>query len=133
MMLAMAACTRDTPEEQLRVQLSALQQAVEEGNARDAMNAVAEDFGGPQGMDRAALHNLLRAQVLAGRRVGITTTPYRITVNGDSATVKFDAVVTASGQGQWLPENARGFAVSLGWRREGDAWRLHHADWQDSR
>lgn len=130
LVLLLSACTRSSPEQALRTQLQDMQKAVENGEIRDAMAAVAEDFSGPRGMERAALHNLLRMQVLGGRRVGVTTTPYQIELRGDAATVRFNALLTASGQGQWLPQQAQNFDVTLGWRLRGDDWQLHYADWQ---
>ena len=49
------ACSRTPPEQRLRGQLSAMQQALEERRAADFMDGVAEDFAGNRGMDRAAL------------------------------------------------------------------------------
>ena len=133
LLLALAACSSEPPEQALRTQLVQLQQAVEQGQVQEAMSRVSEDFSGPRGMDRAALHNLLRMQVLANRRVGVTTSPYQIQLREDSATVRFDAVLTGSAQGRWLPDQAQTYAVTLGWRLHDDQWRLYHADWQANR
>lgn len=127
---SLSACGATSPEQALREQLDSVQAAVEAGEVADAMAPVADDFSGPRGMDRAALHNLLRMQVLAGRRVGVTTTPWQIDIQGEQAKVRFDAMLTASGQGQWLPQNAQAFDVTLGWRMQDGDWVLHYADWQ---
>ncbi len=91
---------------------------------------VAEDFSGPQGMDRAALHNLLRAQLLMRDRVGVTTGPLDVVMQADTAMIRFDALLTGAGRGRWVPDSARAYRVTTGWRREGDDWQLHHADWR---
>ena len=132
-LLGLAACSAEPPEQALRKQLAQLQQAVEAGQVDDAMDLISEDFGGPQGMDRAALHNLLRLQVLGNRRVGVTTTPAEIQLQQDSATVRFNALLTGSGQGRWLPDQAQSYAVTLGWRLHDGQWQLYHADWQANR
>lgn len=132
-LLGLTACSTEPPEQALRKQLTELRQAVEQGQVQDAMERVAEDFTGPRGMDRAALHNLLRMQVLANRRVGVTTSPYDIALQQDTAAVRFNAVLTGSGQGNWLPDQAQTYAVTLGWRLQEGEWRLYHADWQANR
>ena len=92
------ACSRPAPEQQLRDRFTALQQAIEERRPGDAMAWVAEDFSGPQGMDRAALHNLLRAQLLMRDRVGVTTGPLDVVMQADTAMIRFDALLTGAGR-----------------------------------
>lgn len=133
LLLGLLACSAEPPEQALRKQLQQLQTAVEQGQVDDAMAHVAEDFSGPRGMDRAALHNLLRMQVLTQRRVGVTTSAYEIRLQQDTATVQFDALMTGAGQGRWLPDQAQSYAVTLAWRRHEDQWQLYHADWQAER
>jgi len=132
-LIGLSACSAEPPEQALRKQLAQFQQAVEQGQVQDAMDLVAEDFAGPRGMDRAALHNLLRMQVLANRRVGVTTSPYEIALQAQTAAVRFNAVLTGSGQGNWLPDQAQTYAVTLGWRLHEGEWQLYHADWQANR
>ncbi len=129
-MLALAGCGRSSPEQQLRDQFAALQQAVEQRRPADAMDGVADDFSGPGGMDRAALHNLLRAQLLARDSVGVTTGPLEVSLQGETATIRFDALLTGSGRGRWLPDSAQSYHVTTGWRREGGDWRIHYAEWR---
>jgi len=128
--LHLAGCARPTPEQQLRDQFAALQRAVEQRRPADAMEGVAEDFSGPAGMDRAALHNLLRAQLLARDSVGVTTGRLDVSLQADTATVRFDALLTGAGRGRWLPDSAQSYRVTTGWRREDNEWRLHYAEWQ---
>lgn len=129
----LVGCGTQTPEQVLRAELSGMQKAVEDGDVQKAMSVVTEDFGGPDGMDRAALHNLLRMHVLGGRRIGVTATPFGITVRGHDATVTFDVVLTGSGQGRWMPDRAGAYEVTTGWRFNDGNWQLHHADWQTRR
>lgn len=131
--VVVAACSRPDPEQQLRDQIARMQAAVEERAPADAMAAVGEDFSGPGGMDRAALHNLLRMQLLANQRVGVTTGPLSLELRDGSATVRFDAMLTGSGRGQWLPDRAQAYEVTTGWRLREGRWQLNHAQWQPRR
>lgn len=128
LLLAVSGCQRDTAEQRLRKDMAALQEAVEQRRLRDAMAGVAEDFAGEAGMDRAALHNLLRAQFLANARIGVSTGPLSIALQGDDATVRFDAVVSG-GDARLLPERMQRYAVVTGWREQDGRWRLRHAQW----
>ncbi|QNH12808.1 nuclear transport factor 2 family protein [Xanthomonas sp. SI] len=128
LLLALPGCQRDSAEQRLRKDIAAMQEAVEEHRLRDAMAAVAEDFAGEAGMDRAALHNLLRAQFLANARIGVNTGPLSIALQGDDATVRFDAVVSG-GDARLLSERMQRYAVVTGWREQDGRWRLRHAHW----
>ena len=128
LLAGLVACKRDTPEAALRAQLAQMQVAVGERRAGDFMQAVASDFSGNDGMDRAALHNLLRMQLLRRSKVGASTGPPQITIKGDRATVHMRAVLTG-GDGL-LPDSASVYDITSGWRLEAGKWRVYYADWQ---
>lgn len=126
---ALTACRRDTPEAALRAQLQEMQTALGERKAGKFMEAVAADFTGNGGMDRAALHNLLRMRTLGNATAAATTGPLEIDVQGDNATVRFTVVLTG-GNGRFLPESAQVYAISSGWRIEDGKWRVYYAQWK---
>lgn len=130
--LALAGCAGDTPEAQLRRQFEQMQAAVEAGQPGDFIRGVSEDFVGEGGMDRAALHNLIRAQILKNARVGATTGPLKVNVDGDNAEVAFDVLLT-SRSGRVLPDQAGTYEVKTAWRREDGDWRVYHAGWARGR
>ena len=125
----LAACARTPPEQRLREQLGAMQAALEERRAGDFMDGVAADFSGNGGIDRAALQQVVRAQLLANASVGLTLGPADVQLQGDRATVRFSAVATG-GQGRFLPERANAWELTTGWRDEDGQWRLYYADWK---
>lgn len=125
----LASCSRDTPEQALRLKLQEMQTAAGEKEAGDFMDAVAEDFTGNDGMDRAALHNLLRMQMLANLSPGITTGPVQIEMQGERATVRFTVLLTG-GSGRFLPDAVQGYSITSGWRMQEGAWRVYYASWQ---
>ena len=123
-----AACSRTPPEQRLRGQLSAMQQALEERRAADFMDGVAEDFAGNRGMDRAALQQAVRAQVLVNADIGLTLGPAQVELQGDRATVRFSAVASG-GSGRWVPDRVQAWEIVSGWREEDGQWRLYYAEW----
>ena len=128
-MLLAAGCSRSPPEQRLRTQLSTMQAALEERRAGDFMDGVAADFAGNDGMDRAALQQVVRAQVLANARIGLTLGPAEVALVDDRATVRFSAVASGGG-GRIVPERAQAWDVTSGWRDEGGDWRLYNAEWK---
>lgn len=125
----LAGCRREPPEQRLRATIDAMQAAVLERRPAEFMPHVAEDFIGNGGMDRAALHNLLRAQLLRNAQVGATRGPLQVQIQGDRATVTFNLVLTG-GAGGLLPERAQAYAVTSGWREVDGDWRLFLAEWK---
>ena len=128
---ALSACSSQPPEAALRAQLLEMQEAAGQQRIGDFMQGVADDFTGNEGMDRAALHNLLRLQVLGKTSVGINTGPVQVQVTGETATVKFDVLLVGSSK-RLLPDSARSYSVTSGWRMEDDQWRVYYAQWQSS-
>jgi hypothetical protein len=129
LIMLLAACTGDTPEAQLRQQFDAMQSAVEAGKAGDFIEGVSPDFTGEEGLDRAALHNMIRAHTLMNARIGATTGPLDVKVEGENAEVAFNVLLTSS-SGRLLPNQAGTYRVTTAWRREDGDWRVYHARWE---
>lgn len=127
--LALVACSREPEEVRLRAALEAMQTAATEKRAGDFMEFVADDFAGEGGIDRAALHNLLRAQLLRNASIGATRGPLDLKMQGERAEVNFSVVLTG-GAGGLLPERAQGYAIRSGWKLVDGEWRLFVAEWE---
>ncbi|HET6397106.1 MAG TPA: hypothetical protein VFF91_09745 [Pseudoxanthomonas sp.] len=125
----LAGCGRTPPEQRLRAQLESMQEALEGRRADDFMDGVAADFSGNGGIDRAALQQVVRMQVLANERIGLTLGPAEVRMQGDRATVRFAAMTTGGG-GRLLPDRAGAWEVTSGWRDEDGQWRLYYAEWK---
>ena len=129
LLLLLGAC-RHTPDEQrIREAIAAMQQAVETGKPRDFGAYVSTDFTGNNGaVDRDGLLNILRVEVLRNEHAGVTLGPIDVELQGDRATVRVTATLTG-GSGGLLPERASVYAITSGWRREGNDWRCYNASW----
>ncbi len=125
----MAGCVRSDPEQALRAQLEDMEMALQALQPNRFLEHVSEDFAGNGGMDRAALQQFLRLQMLGNSRIGITTGPKEVTLHGgDAATVTFEAVVTG-GNGRWLPDGINRVGLVTGWRHRDGRWQVQHAEW----
>ncbi len=127
---AAVACSRTPEEQRIRDSIGEMQAAMQEKLPRDFMHHVGSDFTGADGsVDREALHNLLRAQVLGNSSIGVTLGPLQIDVQDQRATVRVTATFTG-GNGRWIPERGAVYAITSGWRKDGDDWVCVNAQWQ---
>lgn len=124
----LAACARVEPEQRLREAIGALQQAVETREAATVSDWLADDFVGPDGLDRAGARRMAQMMFLRHRQVGLTLGPRQVTLHGEQATVEFDAVL-AGGSDRMLPDAASVYRVRSGWRRTGGDWRMTSIEW----
>jgi hypothetical protein len=125
---ALAACARTPPEEKLRATLTGLQAAMEQHDVSAIGDALADDFIGPDGLDRDGARRLAQAMFLRYRDVGVTLGPMDIDLQAEHATVRFTAAVT--GGAGMLPDSGQVYDVETGWRLEDGDWRLVNASWK---
>lgn len=128
--VGIAGCTRTPPEQALRETVAELEAAVGERDAAAVEAQLAEDFIGPDGLDRTGARRLAQALFLRYRSTGATLGPLEIALQDRHATVRFTAALTA-GAGGLLPESGQVYEVETGWRLEGDEWRLVSAEWKE--
>jgi hypothetical protein len=131
LVLLLAACSKTPAEQRLRETIDAMELAAVEHRPGDFMEAVAADFIGDGHLDRAAMHNLLRAQLLRNQHVGVTRGPLDIQLQGERATVRFNLILTG-GAGGLLPERAQGYDITSGWRDEDGEWKLFLVEWEEA-
>lgn len=129
LLLPLAACVRTPPEQALRETMSELQAAIESRDAAAVHALLADDFIGPEGLDREGARRLAQGMFLRYRGVGATIGPLEIVLQDQHAQVSFDAVVMG-GSGGLLPESGQAYDVETGWRMEGGEWRLVNAQWR---
>lgn len=128
--LVLVACSRPPDEERVRAAIAEMQAALEDGRPADFMRHVSSDFTGADGsVDGEGLHNLLRAQVFANERIGITSGPLVIERSGDRITVRVTATFTG-GSARWLPERGSVYRLTSGWREDDGEWRCFNAQWE---
>jgi hypothetical protein len=126
----LSACSRTSDEQQIRIAIEQMQEALEAGKPSDFMQYIADDFtGADSGIDRQALHNLLRAQVLANSNIAIAIGPIDIELHDQRATVNLSATITG-GNARWIPERGSIQRIKSGWRRENGEWKCINAQWE---
>ncbi|MDE2407265.1 MAG: hypothetical protein KGL91_05315 [Xanthomonadaceae bacterium] len=148
----LSACSSTPPEQAVRVQLTALQAAIDardagalEGVIRPVAQAMAaidardagaledlldDEFIGNDGMNRRAVRQLAGGIFLRYRDVSAKLGPVNVELRGnDEAIARFSVLATA-GSGGLLPDDGQVFNVETGWRRSGRTWKLVNAGWK---
>lgn len=129
--LLFAACARQPDDEAIRAAITGGAAAIEAHRARDVLDLVTDDFVGNDGVDRAGLANIVRAQLLGANTVGVRVGPVAIELHGDRAVARFDADITDS-SGRWIADRATTVHFETGWRRQDGTWRCYNAKWTDA-
>ena len=125
----LAGCARTPPEQALREAVAELEAAVEARDAAAIEAWLADDFIGPDGLDKEGGRRLAQVMFLRYRHANATLGPLEVALQDRHATVRFTAAL-AAGAGGLLPESGQVYQVETGWRLEDDEWRMVSAEWK---
>ena len=130
LVLLLGACSVSDREQQLRQQISALQEAIDRRDVGDVEALLAQDFVGNEGMDRRGARQLAAAVFLRHREVAARIGPVEVELRGqDDAVARFQVLATG-GSGGLLPERGQAYQVETGWRLIDGEWKLRNASWK---
>ena len=130
LVLLLGACSVSDREQQLRQQISALQEAIDRRDVGDVEALLADDFVGNEGMDRRGARQLAAAVFLRHREVAARIGPVEVELRGqDDAVARFPVLATG-GSGGLLPESGQAYQVETGWRLVDGEWKLRNASWK---
>ncbi len=129
-LLACVACSRESPEHALRLQVDAMQAAMEARDAGDVHALLAEDFVGNDGLDRHGARQLAAGLFLRHRDIAVRFGPVQVDMRGKGdAVARFTALATG-GSGGLFPDSGQVFDVETGWRLVDGQWGLLTANWK---
>jgi len=132
LLVLLGSCRRTPDEERIRQNIAAMRQAMEDRTPRVFMAHVDDDFvGNDANIDKAALANILRVEVLRNDQVGVTLGPIDVEMQGDRATARLTATFTG-GSGGLLPERGSVYTITSGWKRKGSEWICFSARWEQN-
>ena len=123
-----AGCSSPPPEQALRDAVGKLQAAVQTRDIDALFEPIADDFVGPEGMDRQTFRRYVTVITLRKQKFGVQLGPLDVKMFAERATVTFTAATT--GSDGWLPDSAQVYQVETGWRMESGQWKLMSAAWQ---
>lgn len=129
LLLIVSACSRSDPEQAVRAQLEALQQAIDARDAGAVEDLLAEDFIGNEGMDRRSAKQLAAGVFLRHREIGARLGPVTVDLRGQGEAIARFSVLATGGSGGLLPEQRQVYQVQTGWRLQDGDWKLLNASW----
>src|SRR6478736_2889983 len=122
--MLLAGCSRDDPEQAVRRQVEAMQVAIDARDAGDVEDLLAQDFVGNDGMDRRAIRQLAAAVFLRHREVTAKVGPVSVELRGETDAIAHFSVLATGGSGGFLPESGQVYQVETGWRLIDGEWKL---------
>ena len=129
LLLLVSACSRSDPEQAVRAQVDALQQAIDARDAGAVEDLLAEDFIGNEGMDRRGAKQLAAGVFLRHREIGARLGPVTVEPRGEREAIARFSVLATGGSGGLLPEQGQVYQVQTGWRLQDGDWKLLNASW----
>ena len=129
LVLVVSACWRSDPEQAVRAQVEALQQAIDARDAGAVEDLLAEDFIGNEGMDRRGAKQLAAGVFLRHREIGARLGPVTVELRGEGEAIARFSVLATGGSGGLLPEQGQVYQVQTGWRLQDGDWKLLNASW----
>ena len=127
--LLVAGCGKDDPEQAVRLQVEAMQAAIDARDAGDVEDLLARDFVGNDGMDRRAIRQLAAGVFLRHREVAAKVGPVSVELRGESDAIARFSVLATGGSGGFLPQSGQVYQVETGWRLVDGEWKLLSANW----
>lgn len=128
LVLVVAGCRHEPPEQALRDTIAAMEAAAEAHDNDALFEPIAEDFVASEGMDRQAFRRYVTLMGMRARTVNASLGPLDVKLYGDRASAAFTVALT--GGAGLLPDQAQVYEVETGWRLEDGEWKLISAKWK---
>ncbi len=129
LIVILPACHKTPPEAALRATIASMQAAAKDHDTSALFKPIADDFAGPDGMDRKSFRQLVTLQGLRSQSLGVRLGPIDVKLYGDRASASFTAAL--SGGAGWVPDRVQVYEIETGWRQSGGDWTLITASWHE--
>ncbi len=121
LLLALAACRSDKPEDQVKAAFDQMVKAVEAGDAAGVADRLDPDFRGPENLDKAGARYFLMGVFRQGK-VGVSVLENRARLQGREVDQTVGLVLTQQGSGLLPDASRRNFL--LRWKERKGDWLL---------
>lgn len=129
--LAIGACSRTDPEQQLLATAQALQAAIEARDTGDVMDLVDENFRGSANLDPQSARRLLTATFLRYQNIKVVALAPGVRIDPSAPTLGFiESNVVVTGAQGLIPERAEPYTVRTEWRLVDGDWKLSDLRWE---
>jgi len=131
------SCSSDneSPEQQIKNSLKAMEIAAQERSRSDFMKYVSDDYFDAHGNDKKAVMGLLQLLFLRNQKIHIFTLIRSIEVNQGIAKVELATAMTSrdidlSQESNRLKADTQRFTISMKQKKNTDLWLVESASWE---
>jgi len=121
-------CSKPPDEAQIRAAIDAMARAVQDKDRTAFVEHLSPEFKAGNGMDQRGLAQLMLFEFRRNKQIGVYVVDTDVKVDGAWANAVLHVAVT--GTGDWLPERARYYRVSMRWHKRDGQWRVRRARWE---
>ena len=125
--LGLASCKKDSDEQKIYKILDAGVAELEAGNVKGAMEYVAEDFSGDEGIDKQTIRGVLGGQMLRGNRITIMRRDEKVKVDGNGAIATLDAALFQGDRSKMkgvVPQRSGTYRFTITFRKDDGEWLI---------
>lgn len=128
---AVLSCSRSDPERELRSNVTAMAQAIEQREPAALLDYVSDDFARESGaFGKQEIKRVLAGVYLRNEKITVNAVVSDVRIEGDRAQAKVH--VLATGGAGLLPERGQSWDFDSVWRRERGQWKVYNAEWRDA-
>lgn len=134
--LLISACGKpdtQSPEQQVKAVLSAIEEGVEARSLSSVLDNVSETYTDHQGNDKKAVARLVQFQILRNQNINIFTLINSIEATQNQASVEISAAIAATGIDLSIESNrlrADAYRFSILLEKQANEWLVQSASWQ---
>lgn len=130
---SLSGCHKEPEQEKVKKVIETVQKAAEEKEIKKITGAISKTYSDAQGNNHAALHRMLIGYFYQFPKIAVYVSNLNIIVQKESATARFEAVLTSKGADPspaTLPESLGVYSFDVQFRKESGAWVVVSAKWE---
>jgi len=130
---ALSGCNKETEQEKVKKVIETVQKAAEEKEIKKITGSISKTYSDSQGNNHAALHRMLIGYFYQFPKIAVYISNLTITVQNETATARFEAVLTSKGADPSpaiLPESLGVYSFDVQFRKESGEWAVVSAQWE---
>jgi len=129
----LSGCHKEPEQEKVKRVIETVQKAAEEKEIKKITATISKSYSDAQGNNHAALHRMLIGYFYQFPKIAVYISNLTITVQNETATARFEAVLTSKGADPSpaiLPESLGVYSFDVQFRKESGEWLVATAKWE---
>lgn len=116
------SCKKESEEDRIRKVFTQIDQAAAEGDVNGVLMHISDDYP-----DKQTVKQLLLREMLQGNKVAVNRRKTEVTVNGETATATFNALLRRNRKNFANPQDIGAWHFELELKKDGKKWRISDA------